>query len=114
MVEPKLQIIAGDFNTWFIENNIGVHYGKTHTFVVGSKHLTSANESISITINEHSTESVNTQKHLGISIDKKLTWDQHINLVCLNVSCKLTLMKLLSKYVNQNSLKQYYNAHVLQ
>ena len=28
MVEPKLQISAGDFNTWCIENNMGVHYGK--------------------------------------------------------------------------------------
>ena len=30
-----------------------------------------------------------------------------------NVSRKLTLLKLLSKYVNQNSLKQYYNSYVL-
>ena len=96
-----------------IENNLGVHYGKTPSFVVGSKHMTSANESISITINEHSIASVNTQKHLGITIDKKFTQEQHIDLVCQNVSRKLTLMKLLSKYVNQNSLKQYYNAYVL-
>ena len=82
MVEPKIQISAGNFKTWCIENNMGVHYGKTHSFVVGSKHMTSANESISITINEHSTESVNTQKHLGITIDKNLTWEQHINSVC--------------------------------
>ena len=54
-VEPKLQISAGDFNTWCIENNMGVHYGKTHAFVSGSKHMTSANEGISVTINEHST-----------------------------------------------------------
>ena len=52
-VEPKLQISAGDFNTWCIENNTGVHYGKT--FVSGSKHMTSANEGISVIINEHST-----------------------------------------------------------
>ena len=75
--------------------------------------MPSANESISITINEHSIESVNTQKHLGITIDKILTWEQHINLVCQNVSCKLTLMKLPSKYVNQNYLKHYYNAYIL-
>ena len=74
VVEPKLQITAGDFNTWCIDNNMGVHYGKTHSFVVGSKHMTSANESISITINEYSTESVNTYKHLGITTDKNLTW----------------------------------------
>ena len=25
VVEPKLQISAGDFNTWCIDNNMGVH-----------------------------------------------------------------------------------------
>ena len=72
VVELKLQINAGDFNTWCIDNNVGVHYGKTHAFVVGSKHMASANEGISITINEHSIELVSAQKHLGITIDKKL------------------------------------------
>ena len=73
MVEHKLQISVGDFNTWCIENNMGVHYGKTHTLVSGSKHMTCANEGISVTINEHSIELVSAQKHLGITIDKNLT-----------------------------------------
>ena len=42
VVEPKLQNRAGDFNTWCIHNNMGVHYGETHAFVVGSMHMTSA------------------------------------------------------------------------
>ena len=71
--------------------------------------MTSANECISVTINEHSIESVSAQKHLDITIDKNSTWEQQIELVCRNVSRKLILMKLLSKYVNQNSLKQYYS-----
>ena len=113
VVESKLQNTADEFNTWCIDNNMGVHYGKTHAFVVGSKHMTSTNEGISVTINEHSIESVSAQKHLGITIDKNLTWEQQTDLVCRNVSRKLTLMKLLSKYDNQNSLKQYYNSYVL-
>ena len=79
---------------------MGVHYGKTHSFVVGSKHITYANESISITIKEHIVESVNAKKHLGITIDQNLTWELQIDLVCQSVSRKLTFMKLLSKYVN--------------
>ena len=75
--------------------------------------MTSADEGISVTINEHSIESVNAQKHLGITIYKILTWEKQIDLVRQNVSRKLTRMKLLSKYVNQNSLKQYYNSYVL-
>ena len=68
---------------------------------------------MSVTINEHSIESVSAQKYLGITIDKNLTWEQQIDLDCRNVSRKITVTKLLSKYVNQNSLKQYYNSYVL-
>ena len=92
VVESKLQISEGDFNTWSIENNMGVHCSKTHAFVVGSKYISPANESISVTINVHSIESVNTQKHLGITRDKNLTWEQQIDLVCQNISRKLTLL----------------------
>ena len=34
VVEPRLQMSAGDFNIWCIDNNMGFHYGKTHSFVV--------------------------------------------------------------------------------
>ena len=63
VVEPKLQISAGDFNTWCIDNNMGVHYGKTHAFVVGSKRMTSSNEGISVTINEHSGQRIKAFGH---------------------------------------------------
>ena len=91
---------------------VSVHYGKTHAFVVGSKHMTYANESVSVTINKYSIESVSAQEHLWITIYKILTWEQQIDLVCQNVIRKLTPMKRLSKYVIQNSLKQYYNSYV--
>ena len=54
--------------------------------VVGSKHMASANGSISVTINAHSNESVNAQKHLGITIATNLAWEQQIDLVYQNIS----------------------------
>ena len=70
-------------------------------------------ENLKLMINNIEIKSVNAQKHLGITIDSTMSWDQQISVVCLNVSRKITLMKLLSKYVNQESLKQYYNSYIL-
>ena len=64
-------------------------------------------------INNIEIKSINAQKHLGITIDSTMSWDQQISVVCLNVSRKITIMKLLSKYVDQESLKQYYNSYIL-
>ena len=59
-IEPKLQLSTCDFtcNTWCTDNNMGVHYGKTHAFVAGSRYMTSTNRSISVAIHEQTIESV--------------------------------------------------------
>ena len=41
-------------------------------------------------------ENVHTQKLLGIYIDTTLNWDKQGDCVCLNVSRKISLLKLLS------------------
>ena len=43
----------------------------------------------------------------------RLTLDKQIDAVCLNVSRRITLLKLLSKYVDQKNLTQYYNCYIL-
>lgn len=112
-VETKLQISALKFDMWCIDHNVLVNWIKTNAMIIGTSHMTSGTKNVSIPVNEHEIEIVNTQKHLGILIDKNLTWEEQISQVCQGVSRKLTLMKLLSKYVNQDSLKLYYNSYVL-
>ena len=41
----------------------------------------------------------------------QLQWSQ-IN-VCQNVTKQITLMKLLSKYIDKTSLNQFYNSYIL-
>ena len=67
--------------------------------------MTSTNKGIDVSIHEHTIKSVSTQKHLGITIDKNLTWGKQIDLICKSTSRNISLMD--SKYVDQDSLKQY-------
>ena len=39
--------------------------------------------------------------------------DKQIDAVCLNITRRITLLTLLSKYVKRPSLNQYYNAYIL-
>ena len=49
----------------------------------------------------------------SIYIDNTLKWDKQVDFVCLNVSRKINLLKLLSKNVSRTGLNQYYNAYIL-
>ena len=54
---------------------------------------------------------VEKQELLGIIIDKTFSWDKQIDAICLNVTRRITLIKLLSKYLDKSHLNQYYNAY---
>ena len=46
-------------------------------------------------------------------IDRSLKWNEQINVVCLNITRRITLFKQLSKHVDKDSLKLYYNWYIL-
>ena len=47
---PLVTLVDEDADLDSVVTHFGVHYGKTHAFIVGSKHMTSANEGISATL----------------------------------------------------------------
>ena len=64
------------------------------SMILGSRHMISANEDISVSINRHMIEVASTQKQLGITIDTNLTWEQQI-IRCANIwnFCQCTSIK---------------------
>ena len=56
---------------------------------------------------------VDSHKLLGVIIDKHLSWDKQIDTVCLNITRKISLLKLLSKYIDKASMNTYYNSYIL-
>ena len=53
-------------------------------------------DSLNIQLANESIQKVDTQKLLGIVIDRSLNWDDQINTVCLNITRKISLFKQLS------------------
>ena len=90
-----------------------VHLKKTCCMSIGTRQLLAKIDSLDLHIKNEQIKAVDSQKLLGIIIDKSLTWDKQIDAVCLNVTRRITLLKLLSKYVDQNSLKLYYKSYNL-
>ena len=51
-------------------------------------------------------------KDAGWLVDKSLTFGSQINSVCSNITRRITLLKLLSKYIDKTNLNQYYTEEV--
>ena len=108
-----LQESAYSFDKWCKLNNMYINANKTSTMILGSKYKTNTSDAIHISIENDMLASTEHQKLLGIYLDQNLTYDKEVDEICKSVSKRITLLKLLSKYVDQNSLKIYYQSYIL-
>ena len=90
-----------------------INVNKTFSMTIGSRYSILNNHKLELTLDNNEIQTADTFKMLGIQVDQMLTWDKQIDSVCLNITRKITLMKMLSKYVNQDSLKLYFNSYIL-
>ena len=113
VLQTKLQNGAINFNSWCISNDMFINLLKTSLMMLGSRQNLMNFDVIEILLNNEFIQHVESQKLLGIIIDKTLGWDKQVDSVCLNITRRITLLKQLSKYVSKNCLKQYYNSYIL-
>ena len=113
VVPVKLQGSSTDFKFWCIVHKMFVNLTKTSSMSIESRQILSNYDELIITIDNEDISNVDSQKLLGIIIDKTLFWDKQIDSVCLNITRRITLLKLLSKYVDMPNLKLYYNSYIL-
>ena len=50
-------------------------------------------------------QNVTKQKLLRVYIDENLNWSAHIDYLCSNISCKISLLRQLSEYVSTDIQK---------
>ena len=113
VVEIKLQNSATDYKSWCIQHKMFVNLTKISFMTIGTRQNLSNIHDINIIIDNGHISNVDNQKLLGIIIDKTLSWEKQIDSFCLNITRRITLLKMLSKYFDMSSLKQYYNSYIL-
>ena len=71
------------------------------------------NEYCSLSINNDAIENVDSIKFMGIILDSKLSWNDHIQLVTRKVSRSMGILYLVKNILNQKSLFTIYCSLVL-
>ena len=109
IVRLKLQSGTCGFQSWCLSNNMLIHIQKkTSIMWIGSWQNLQFLGSLDIYLDNEIIQQIETQK-LELIIGRSLNWNEQINAVCLNITRRITLLKQLSKYVDIESLKLYYD-----
>ena len=89
----KLEDTIEKLFNWFQCNNFKANASKCHFFLSPYKPVT-------IKIKESAIESSNSEKLLGVTIDSKLSFDDHITILCRKTSQKLHALSRVATYMS--------------
>ena len=112
-LEALLNSDLDNIYQWLVANKLTLNVSKTEYMIIGSRHnLSKINMDPKIKIGGESISRVKTTKSLGMVIDDKLKWEDHIDSISRKVSSGIGAIKLIKSYVPKDCLNQIYNALV--
>ena len=106
--EPLLQRELQKISDWLITNRLTINVIKSNYLIFS----TGKKKKLRLTINNETLLEKEFTKYLGVVIDNKLTWNQHITQTNLRLSKGIGTLYNLRRYVPQVTLKSLYFAFV--
>ena len=94
------------FKKWFDINKLSMNLSKTKYIIFGNK---KTKDHIKIKINDIEMERVFSNKFLGVTIDSKLDWKPHLNLL-KKMAKTIAVMGKIRTILNKKALLILYNS----
>ena len=94
-------------NSWLISNKLVLNTNKTSYMIFSNRSINY--DSIVVTLDDKIINHSNSKKKLGVTIDCKLSWNEHIDSICTKISRNIGILNKL-RYFPLNILVMLYNA----
>ena len=91
---PVLQSILDQVHTWCTANRLTAHETKTETLLISRQNFTGP--LLPLKYEQNIIEYKTTSRCLGLTIDNKLSWYDHIKTVCKSFNAKLAVLKRIT------------------
>ncbi|KAL9978894.1 hypothetical protein ACROYT_G016477 [Oculina patagonica] len=115
-VSDSLQSDLNKLQKWSDNNKMILNEKKTKTMLATGKWLEKrmGHQQLQVKLNATELDQVNSQKLLGVTIDSKLSFDEHIDDLCRKVSQRIAVLKRIKKFLPFQQRIAYYNAMIKQ
>ena len=113
-IERELQFSINEVSNWCFKNYMALNPTKTKSMLLTArqKHQNTCSN-LTLLVKSELIEQVSEHRLLGVIIDNKLTWKQHIELLCKRLAKNIYLMSRLKKYSNSLALKLFFYGHIM-
>ena len=116
LTELKLALTPelSNLNCWLRANRLSLNVAKTALMIIGSRQrLNTQCDEVDIRIDDEMIKRVNLTKSLGLTIDDRLSWSNHVDEICRKVSSAIGALKRIRPFISANTALQIYNALIL-
>ena len=96
------------FKRWSDSNRLSISVEKSHCVLVTNRNVPA--DLNDLMLNDNSLNFLNQCVFLGVTFDKNLRYNEHIESICKKVSKSIGIMYRLRSYVPLQTLKTLYNA----
>ena len=109
-VEMVLQKCLDDVSQWYDGNRLVVNPSKCVSLLITAKHKQSEDNNLTVTMNNNAITQVNTTNYLGVNINECLSWDNHIEKLCSQLSFKISRLARIRSFTPSHVLRKMYFA----
>ena len=100
---------------WLLANKLSVHYvDKSEYMLVNSNNRKCIDECFELKMANHCLSRTKTYKYLGIIVDEKFLWTEHINEVCMKLSQAAGVIYKVRQLLSKEALMLVYHSLVCQ
>ena len=100
-------------NSWFLDNKLLINFNKTNYMIFKQKNKVIDENLINIHIENNDINKVTSVKFLGVKIDNKLTWKDHVDDISRKISSVIGILNKLKFILPLPILINLYNTMIL-
>ena len=105
----NLQVDVNNILHCFHDNKLSINVDKTFAMLIGSRKQLDTIENIPhISVNDVPLSYMDQCKYLGVTLNKRLSWDIHIDNLCKKLKPKVGIISRLRHILNKNLLNTLY------
>ena len=115
-LQSKMNEQVGKVQVWLLANKLSVHYvDKSQYMLVNSNNNTRIEDGdFELKMANHILERTKTYRYLGLIVDEKFSWADHINEVCWKISQVAGVIFKVRKRLSKEALMLIYHTLVAQ
>ena len=104
IVNQQLQSDLKTLCMWYDKNKLKINADKTKVMLLSQ----SKNYELEIYIDQQRIQQVHSHRYLGVEIDEKLQWNNHIQKLIKSIGYKIFSLRKMSNFSNQDILNMLY------